>query len=180
MPEDFAFPLSAFYARTTLALPRMEIIAADTLPEPHRSLLAHDHDMTPTLERFHGDEIHIQALRSEQHDGRYFRQVVLRRNRDDAPVEFGANCLDLTLFTPEARWMILQEKVPLGRILKDHAIIHQTRAQNYFQVDPDALIRQALGLPKATRLYGRQAVIRDADGRTLSQVIEILPPLLDR
>jgi chorismate-pyruvate lyase len=177
MPEDFAFPLSEFYTRTSLALPRMEVIPASALPEPHLSLLAHEHDMTPTLERFHSDEIHIHALRSEQHDGRYFRQVVLRRNRDDAPVEFGANCLDLTLFTPEARWMILQEKVPLGRILKDHAIAHQTRAQNFFQVDPDELICRALELRKASRLNGRQAMIRDREGRVLSQVVEILPPL---
>ena len=114
--SDFAFPLSEFYARSSFALPRMEIIPGDAVPAPYRPLLVHERDMTSTLERFHASEIYIKALSSERRDGGYFREVLLCRASDDAPVEFGANCIDLARFTPEARWMILQEKVPLGRI----------------------------------------------------------------
>lgn len=173
---DFAFPLSEFYARTSLALPRMEIIPGDALPDPYRALLVHANDMTPTLERFHGGEIYIKALSSEQRDAGYFREVVLHRASDDAPAEFGANCVNLALFSPEARWMILQEKVPLGRILRDHGIGHHTRALNFFRVEPDALICRALKLAAPVALYGRQAVICNPDNQPLSQVVEILPP----
>lgn len=177
MREDFAFPLSEFYARTSLALPRMDVIAGDAVPEPYRALLVHDRDMTSTLERFHGSEIYIQALSSERRDGEYFREVILRRARDDAPVEFGANCVNLHLFAPEARAMILQEKVPLGRIVKDYAIAHAIRVRNFFRVEPDELVCRALNLPEPVTLFGRQAMICDAARRPLSQVVEILPPV---
>lgn len=175
---DFAFPLSEFYTRTSLALPRMEVIPGESVPEPYRSLLVHSHDMTPTLEKFHGSEIYIHALSSEQRQDGYFREVVLHRASDDAPIEFGANCVNLSLFTPEARWMILQEKVPLGRILKDHGIVHQTRALHFFRVEPDALMGHALKLATPGPLFGRQAMICNAAGQPLSQVVEILPPTL--
>ena len=178
MPEDFAFPLSEFYARTSVALPRMEIIPGDAVPEPYRRLLVHERDMTSTLERFHNSEICIQALSSERRDGEYFREVILCRVSDDAPVEFGANCVNLDLFTPEARRMILQEKVPLGRILKDHAIENTIRVPCFFRVEPDELICRALKFAAPVTLYGRQAVLCNSAGQRLSQVIEILPPIL--
>jgi chorismate-pyruvate lyase len=177
MPEDFAFPLSEFYARTSLALPHIEVIAGDAVPEPYRALLVHDRDMTSTLERFHAGDIYIHALSSERRESQYFREVVLHRVSDDMPVEFGANCVSLSLFTPEARWMILQEKVPLGRILRDHAIPHTIHVQHFFRVQPDETISGALKIPRAAALYGRQAVLCDATQQRLSQVIEILPPI---
>lgn len=179
MPDP-AFPLSEFYARTSLALPRMERLSGEEMPEPYRALLVHDRDMTSTLERYHGSEIYIQALSSERRDGEYFREVVLRRASDDAPVEFGANCLNLSLFTPEARWMILQEKVPLGRIIKDHAILHTIHVRGFFRIEPDELICRALQLARPVTLFGRQAMICDAAERPLSQVVEILPPVANQ
>lgn len=177
MPEVSAFPLSEFYARTSLAMPRIEVIPGDAVPEPYRALLVHERDMTSTLERFHGSEIYIKAVTSDGRNGEYFREVVLHRAKDDMPVEFGANCVNLRVFTPEARWMILQEKVPLGRILRDQAIPHTIRVNGFFRVTPDKLICRALKLPEPVTLYGRQAVISDAQQQPLSQVIEILPPV---
>ena len=175
-PNAPLFPLSEFYARTSLFFPSFERLAADRVPEPYRTLLVHNNDMTPTLERFHAGDIYIHALSSEQRADGYFREVVLRRAANDQPVEFGANCINLRLFVPEARWMILQEKVPLGRILKDHHIEHSTRALEFFRIVPDELIARALQLPSPVPLFGRQAVLSDMQQRPLSQVVEILPP----
>lgn len=177
MPEDFAFPLSEFYARTGQALPRMEIIPADDVPEPYRSLLVHERDMTSTLERFHDSEIYIKAQGAGQRDGKYFREVVLHLASGDTPVEFGANCVHLSLFPAEARRMILRERIPLGRILKDQAIPYSIRVPLFFRIEPDGLICRSLNLTLPILLYGRQAVICDSQQRPLSQVIEILPPL---
>ena len=77
MPEDFAFPLSEFYARTSLALPRMEIIPGDAVPEPYRTLLVHERDMTSTLEGFHQTGIHLRLVGRERRGEQYFREVVL-------------------------------------------------------------------------------------------------------
>lgn len=173
---DFAFPLSEFYARASLALPRMEIIGGDAVPEPYRALLDHHNDMTPTLERFHDCEIWIHALSREQREDSYSREVVLCRADNDAPVEFGAIRLNLHLFPPHACALILQEHIPLGGILRKEGIVHATRALHFFRVEPDALICRALKLSTPVPLYGRQAVICDSEQRPLSQVVEILPP----
>src|SRR5258708_40329644 len=61
----FAFPLDDFSARSGLPLPPIERLAGEQVPEPYRSLLVHDTDMTPTLESFHGARIHLQILNRE-------------------------------------------------------------------------------------------------------------------
>jgi len=175
---DFAFPLSEFYTRAGLVLPRMEIIPGHAVPEPYHALLVHERDMTSTLERFHNSEIYIKARGAEQRDGKYFREVVLHLASADTPVEFGANCAHLSLFPPAARGMILEEKIPLGRILKDNSIPYTIRVPFFFRVEADALICQALKQSQPATLYGRQAVICDSEMQPLSQVIEILPSLL--
>jgi len=175
MPEDFAFPLSEVYKRAGQALPRIDVISGDAMPEPYHELLVHEREMTLTLERFHNSEIYITAQKSEQRDGRYFREVILHRTSDNAPVEFGANCANLDLFPADARQLILQEKVPLGRILKDYAITYSIRVPRFFRLQADALICRALNLSAPATLYGRQAAICDPRQQPLSQVIEILP-----
>ena len=179
MPPDtsWAFPLNEFYANAGRALPRIEVLAGDAVPEPYRALLVHTRDMTPTLEAFHGSSIHIDVLHSGGRGEAYFREVVLRLDDNERPVEFGANKVHLARFTPEARWLILQEKLPLGRILKDHAVPHTSRPVAFFRLQSDDFIARALGLSRPGALYGRRATISDAQQQPLSEVVEVLPPL---
>lgn len=172
----FVYPLDDFYARAGLPLPGIERIGGEEMPEPYRSLLVHDHDMTPTLEKFHGGDIHLKILKREQRGDFYFREVVLQLNGSDRPVEFGANKVSLVLFPPKARQLILEERVPLGRILKDCDIGHTTHAKAFFRVAPDELIGSVLHLKAPAALYGRRATIFDAQKRPLSEIVEILPP----
>jgi chorismate-pyruvate lyase len=169
-------PLHALYAAQGIPLPKFERIEGAALPEPHRKLLVHESDMTPTLERFHASRIHIHVLRRERREDFYLREVVLLLDEDETPVEFGANRIHLEHFAPETRWLILQEKVPLGRILKDHGVPHTSRPAAFFRVRSDALINGALHLAEPMILYGRKATISALDGNPLSEVVEILPP----
>ena len=173
----WVYPLDEFYARAGLPLPRIDVLAGDKIPEPYRSLLLHTNDMTPTLEAFHGSEMHLQILRSEPRGDFYFREVVLRLNSNDRPVEFGANKISLNLYSPPVRQLILQERVPLGHILKEHQVPHQTRAKAFLRLESDAFISQALGLDHPCVLYGRRATIWDPHQRPLSEIVEILPPV---
>jgi hypothetical protein len=100
----------------------------------------------------------------------------LRLEGNARAVEFGANQIHLQHFPSEARWMILQEQLPLGRILRDHGLPHQTRPLSFFQVVADRFIGKALGVRPGTLLHGRQARIMDQAGRLLSEVVEVLPP----
>jgi len=173
----YIYPLDDFYARSGLLLPKIERLTGEQVPEPYRKLLVHENDMTPTLEQFHGRDIHLRILSSVRRDDFYFRQVVLQLDQTDQPVEFGANKVNLTLFPPKARQLILEERVPLGRILKDFSIEHTTHAKAFFQVEADALIAEALRLTEFPLLYGRRATISDPQKRPLSEIVEILPPV---
>lgn len=172
-------PLIAAYARSRLPLPRIDPVPAGELPEPYRALLAHDRDMTPTLEAFHRSEIHIEVWSRAQRENQYLREVVLRLDRNQRPVEFGANRVYLDAFEPSVRKLILDEYLPLGQILRLKAIPHAGHPTAFLRVEPDAQMRRAFGLHGAeTRaLYGRCNTIRDPQNRPLSQIVEILCPV---
>jgi chorismate-pyruvate lyase len=172
----FVYPLDDFYVRAGLPLPAIERIQAEEVPEPYRSLLVHERDMTPTLEKFHSSDIHLKILKREQRGDFYFREVVLQLDGSELPVEFGANKVSLVLFPPKARQLILEERVPLGRVLRECEIAHTTLAKAFFRVAPDELISSVLQLKGPFSLYGRKATIFDAQKRPLSEIVEILPP----
>src|ERR1051326_8941174 len=172
---NYVYPLNDLHAHAKLPLPRIEQIADDAAPEPYRALLVHSNDMTPTMEAFHKSQIHLEILRSERRGGFYFREVVLRLNHDEKPVEFGGNKIYLGMFPEEAQELILLEQAPLGRILKECAIKHHTEAKAFLRVESDEIINNAFELTQPTTLYGRKAVISDLHGKPLSEIVEILP-----
>ncbi len=74
------------------------------VPEPERSLLVHERDMTSTLRNFHGSPIKLEVVKSECSDDYLMRMVVLHRDDNGAPVEFGAIGIRLDKFEgPRAR-----------------------------------------------------------------------------
>jgi chorismate-pyruvate lyase len=171
-----AYPLDDFYAQQGLVLPPIEAVEGRDVPEPYKSLLVHSDDMTPTLERFHGDKIHIRVLRRQQRDDFYFREVVLVLDGDERPVEFGAIKMNLALFPSAARKLILEEREPLGHILRDCAVTHASRPKAYLRVQSDPLISEALKLTGTHTLYGRRNTHFDTQDRPLAEIVEILPP----
>jgi len=171
-----AYPLDDFYAQQGLVLPRIEAVEGKDVPEPYRSLLVHADDMTPTLEKFHGDKIHIRVLRRQQRDDFYFREVVLLLDAAERPVEFGAIKMNLALFSAAARRLILEEREPLGHILRDCAVAHASRPKAYLRVESDPLINEALKLSGSQTLYGRRNTHFDTQNRPLAEIVEILPP----
>jgi hypothetical protein len=177
VPHPPAHPLDLFYARANLPLPPIEAIDGHAVPEPYRKLLVHRDDMTPTLEAFYGQTLHLQVLSRDHQGDFYFREVVLLTDTGEQPVEFGANRIRLDLFPPDARKLILEEREPLGHILRDFAVWHTCHPNAFLRVASDHLINRALRLSGAQVLYGRQNQLLDPQGRLLSEVVEILRPI---
>lgn len=172
-----AYPLDDFYVRAKLPLPAVETVSASEMPEPYRSLLAHNNDMTPTLSAYHARVIHLRVLSRQYRDDFYFREVVLVAEGKEEPVEFGAIRINLALFSPAVRRHILDERVPLGHLLRVHSVPHSSRPKAFFRLEADALMREALRLPGSRLLYGRRNTLLDSVNRPLAEVVEILPPL---
>jgi chorismate-pyruvate lyase len=175
-PVAIAHPLDEFYARTGLELPPIKRVSGEQVPEPYRSLLVHQNDMTSTLENFYRDRIHLRVVGRDRRNGHYYREVVLQLDGNDRPVEFGAIKINLDLFATEAQAQILQERHPLGRILKEGGIKFSSRPQGFLRIASDPLINDLLRLGGMQLLYGRRNTLFDGEGRHLAEIVEILPP----
>jgi hypothetical protein len=172
-----AYPLDDFYARAGRPLPQIVAVNGADIPEPQRTLLVHDTDMTPTLEKFHGEEIHLRVIRSEERDGAYYREVVLLLEKSKKAVEFGAIKINLNLFPAAAQRSILEEDLPLGTVLARFKVKHTSRPKAYLKIPADDFICQALSLKPGHTLYGRRNTLFDPQQRPLAEIVEILPPI---
>jgi chorismate-pyruvate lyase len=171
-----SYPLNDFYARNGQLLPPLEEVDGPAIPEPYRSLLVHQNDMTSTLESYHGGTIHLRIMSKLRRVNEYFREVVLLVEGSEKPVEFGAIKISLELFSEQAREQILQERWPLGHILKEFDIAFSSQPRGFLRVASDKLINSVLNLSGAHLLYGRRNTLFDASGQSLAEIVEILPP----
>ena len=175
-PFNLLYPLDTFYAFTGRALPLATMLEAEEVPEPYHSLLVPEHDMTPTLEAFHGDRIHLRVLERRLEGAKLSRLVDLVLNEGERPVEFGAIVIHLDHFPDSGRQALLEGYQPLGTILGDYSIAHRSCPQAYLKVIPDRFISEALALSGAPDLYGRRNLLLTEKGDVIADIIEILPP----
>jgi chorismate-pyruvate lyase len=172
---SLAHPLDEFYAEAGETLPALVQVDGAAVPEPYRTLLVHQNDMTPTLEIFHKSRVHLDVLGRRRKDDAYFREVILRLDGNNEPVEFGAIKINLALYTPDAREQILHERLPLGHILREYSIPHTSRPRAYLRFSADKLIGRVLGLNGAKVVYGRRNTLYDPRQNPLAEIVEILP-----
>ncbi len=170
------YPLDEFYDYLGLSLPTVMQVDGQDVPEPYRSLLVHENDMTPTLESAYTSRVHLRVLNYTVTDDVFSRQIVLFLEGSEKKVEFGAIKIYLKYFPPQARRLLLERKQPLGTILKGESVAHVSRPVAYLRVTSDTVINSALNLPGTYSLYGRRNAMFDPSGNTLAQIIEILPP----
>lgn len=174
--QNLLYPLSDFYRQDDLTLPAVTGIDGQQMPEPYKTLLVHETDMTSTLEKYHNQRLHLRILKRHLEGEEYSRQVLLISERDQKPAEFGAIKISLQHFPEEVRQQILEEKRPLGTILYDEKIRHSSRPVAFVQVIPDAIMKSALGLGDTLLLFGRRNVLMDPSQRILADILEVLPP----
>ena len=173
---NLIYPLSEFYEQAGLSLPSVARVEGQDIPAPYRSLLVHEHDMTPTLEDAYCRSIQLRVLQYQLRDNVVSRQVALVVEGNEKPVAFGAIKIHLEHFPPRARRLVLERKRPLGTILRTQGVEHTSRPDAFVRVTSDAVINGALQLSGSYELFGRRNVILDSEQRTLAQVVEILPP----
>lgn len=174
---DLMFPLDEFYVERGDSMPAVEPVDAALVPPPYRDLLVHDRDMTTTLEDRFGGPISLRLLEVRRDGSWLRRQVVLLRDADERPVEYGAIRIDLSAFAPGAVRSIIECRRPLGAILHEHKVEHQCRPSAFFRFRSDPTTRSVFALRRDTTLYGRHTLLYDGGERTLAEVVEILPPI---
>ena len=131
------YPLDFVYARAGVAPPSVKRVAPPDIPEPYRSLLVHESDMTITLERHFGGRVTLRPLSTFTVGGSYFRRVLLAQEYSGRPVEMGAIRMKLDVFSPRIRAQIHANEVPLGRILRDGGVDFKSVAKVFLRNHPE-------------------------------------------
>jgi len=170
------YPLDESYAARGETAPAIDRVEPAEVPEPYHSLLVHKTDMTSTLEKFHGETLHVEVLTRDVRENEYCREVVLVLDGTQKRVEFGAIKIMLDLFPAEARQEILRAQQPLGRILNTFNIQFSSRPGTFLRLTSDKFIDTALQLQWPQLLYGRRNSLVDSRERPLAEIVEILPP----
>ena len=177
LDSDRFAPLRRFYGTAGLIALDTALVDAPDIPQPARSLLCYDTDMTPTLEAFFGDRIHLDVLRQEWQGEIVTRQVTLRLKSSNRAVEFGAIQIDLSGLAAPQKQLVRKGEQPLGAILNAFEIPHQSHASQFFRIQADVLMVKCFAMEGPQSLYGRCNTLCHRGGEPLAHVVEVLPPL---
>ena len=175
-PPSLLHPLDILCRAAGRAVPWHEEVTPESIPQPFRSLLVHNRDMTSTLELYHGGPIHLRVLNMSRDDDTLHREVLLCRDRDGIPVEFGATLARLRQFAEPWRSEIVASRRPLGGILNDSRMPYLSCPSAYLRLRPDAFLRESLGLAGQSWLFGRRNTLTTPSGEEIASILEILPP----
>jgi chorismate-pyruvate lyase len=176
MADSLLWPLNLFYSADGCARPSITPLFANQIPQPYRRLLVHENDMTPTLEAFHGGTIHLERLQFIDGKNETTREVILRMDGSEEPVEYGASRIFLDQLNADARERVAEGVLPVGTILARCNCPHSARPGGFFRVAPIPIFDRAFGMPCEGSLYGRRNTLVSPDGNPITDVCEIMPP----
>lgn len=152
------------------------MIPSLSLPEPYRRLLAHREHMTVTVEDYYAARVDVRVLASGLEGGFYHRKIVLALQQSQRIVQYGLVRINLDVCSAPVREAILDQRIPLGRILIEHNVLRSVEPTAFLRVAPGPILVRELALADDRPLYGRTGVIFVAD-RPAIAVLEILAPL---
>ena len=173
-PGGILFPLDFVYARSGVELPQVSAIDPDDIPLPYRSLLVHRTDMTLTLERHFGGRVALRPLATFLHGPWYFRRVLLAQEYTGRPVEMGAIRIRIPGFPARIRKQILENDVPLGRLLRDGGVDYESRPTVFLAVVPNPEMMGVFWMREPKTLYGRRTEMLH-NGNKIGDIVEVLP-----
>ncbi len=137
----------------------------EKMPQPYRGLLDHQAHMTVTVESFHGTSVNVSVQRTKYGVDAltgtpwYAREILLKRQSDNAVVQYGIVKLNFELLAPEVWTEIKSEKIPLGRVLINHDVLREVELCRLWKVIADKPLAHQMAIKTGELTYGRTARI---------------------
>ena len=148
-------------------------IEAEDLSQQYASLLAHTDHMTVTVEAWHNSLVDVHVLEVDQHANHYARKIILTRQRDGIPVQFGIMRIDLSRLPEIVRMEIESRALPLGRIMIRHHLLREVELCQLWRVLPGEELQAQLQCNPEVPIFGRTARIL-TEGEVLVELLEIV------
>jgi hypothetical protein len=167
-------PLDLAYTRAGLEPPAATPIAPEQIPQPYRSLLVHQRDMTLTLEAHFGGRVVLRPLSTFISGPWYYRRVLLAQEYSGRPVEMGAIRMKLAALPRKVQAEIRRNQIPLGRILRDGGVDFTSVPREFFAVVPNPEMMGVFWMREPRTLYGRRTEVL-LDDRVIGDIVEVLP-----
>lgn len=158
-----------------LGLPAPEEIEPTAMPALARQLLDHDQHMTEVMSRHYGGQVVVHVQRRQRRGEDYWRQIVLRIAGRPAIVQGGLVRVHLPGLAEAVVAGLLEERVPLGYLLRDHQVLRRIELRHLVQFAPSAKLHEWLGGRDDAPAFGRLATLI-CDGQPVIELAEILPP----
>jgi chorismate-pyruvate lyase len=177
-PREKGFDLLGEIERTIGrdALWSTRAAAGHNLPLPYRDLLAHDRDMTSTIERFHAESVALEVLIRELSGTRLCRRVRLRGKATGKVHVAAAVAIHLENLPLKVQAAVLAGNRPLGAILAEAAVPYRNQPDLFFHLEADARLAADLEVAPGAAVWGRRNGLWSTNG-FLAEVVEILSPL---
>jgi hypothetical protein len=156
-------------------VPQFDYVPAADVPEPYHTLLVHQHHMTVTVEKHHGDLVDVRILARRHHGASYARKIVLALQKTGKIVQFGIVRINLDFCSPEVRERIVAGGTPLGRILIEHNVFRRIELTAFLRIDAGPAQMAWFGRSGRATLYGRLGYIH-CDEQPAVELLEILAP----
>lgn len=140
-------------------IPHARFVRPEEVPEPEKSLLAHDHHMTVTMEKYHGGPVSLGILKSvREGENWYARKIVLKR--EDRVVMFGIMRFNFEWCDEDVRERIIEAKTPLGRILIENEVLRRISTHALMKIRPNEEMRKTFAMgPDAVDADGHPRVV---------------------
>jgi chorismate-pyruvate lyase len=155
--------------------PAHERVPGESVPEPYKKLLVHEHHMTVTVEAHHGKPVYLRVLGRHREGPWYARKILLLPVGTQRVVQFGIMRINLDLLDKQVRHKVLAESTPLGRILIKHNVLRRIEPTAFLRITPDAELMKHFGLSEPQPTYGRLAIIH-CDEKPAVELLEIVAP----
>ncbi len=158
-PLDELKSLTSLFPDNQNLIEKAEHVPSALVPEPYKTLLAHDHHMTLAMEDFHKCSVDVRILDRNDSDKIYSRKIILCKSGTDEVVQFGIVKFDFQYVTDAVKEEILQGEIPMGRILINHNVLRHIDLGAILKITVGPEMAKHLQVEEGVVTYGRLATI---------------------
>ena len=141
------------------SLGEIEKVDPSSMPGEFQTLLAHNHHMTVTVEKYHGCPVQLEVLSERFDDQHYSRKILLRRTNDGGVVQFGIVRLALGQLDENSLQRIRSKETPLGRILIENDVMRTVKLDSTWKIIPSEELARHFEIENMEKCFGRTALI---------------------